>query len=151
MGWLSRRAMADQHPDFSTIQHLMRDMMGDTTADQWSYASAMQDYAQSPWVYKALKVWSDSIGPLPIRLRRADGTFSDSHALVDLLAHPNPQMTASELWAEWCTSMGLGGECGFEFVRGSSSGRFKEIHPRPPTAFAVRPDVTHRAYRAVAG
>src|SRR5437867_2602872 len=86
------RALADQHPDFSTIDHLMRSMLhSDPGVNVWNYQTAAQDFAQHPWVHKALRVWADSVGPLPLRVRRADGTLDGAHALIDLLEHPNEE------------------------------------------------------------
>jgi HK97 family phage portal protein len=146
---LRKRALSDQHPDYATVQHLMRDMLGESSTNPWSYQTAASDFAQHPWVHKALKVWADSIGPLPIRVQRADGTLTADHELIDLLEHPNPTMTAGDLWREWAIHMGLGGECGFEFVKGAGS-RFVELYPRGPQSFAVRPDPALRRYRRVA-
>jgi HK97 family phage portal protein len=161
MNWLERlkrtavrvltRSMTDQHPEYSQLEHLMRDLLQQDPSAQtyYNYRTAAQDLNAHPWVHKAIHLWADSIGPLPIRIRRAGGTLDERHDLVELLEHPNPEMTASDLWREWCINMAIGGECGFEFVK-NGRGKFAEIHPRSPIEFAVRPDIPLIKYRKVA-
>jgi HK97 family phage portal protein len=144
------RSMADQHPEFSSIEHLMRDLLQQDPSAQtfYNYRTAAQDLNTHPWVHKAIHIWSDSISPLPIRIRRADGQLDHQHELIRLLEHPNPDMTPTDLWREWTTNMAIGGECGFEFVK-SARGRLVEIHPRNPIEFAVVPDLPLLKYRKV--
>jgi HK97 family phage portal protein len=161
MNWLDRlkrtairlltRSMSDQHPDFAQLEHVMRDLLGQDPSSQtvYNYRSAAEDLNGHPWVHKAIHIWVDSLGPLPLRVRRADGKLESSHELINLLEHPNPEMTGSDLWREWCIHMAIGGECGFEFLK-TSRGRFGEIHPRGPIEFAVRPDAALIKYRKVA-
>jgi len=151
--WLARtmlRSLSDQHPEFSSIEHLMRDLLQQDPSAQtfYNYRTAAQDLNTHPWVNKAIHIWADSISPLPLRIRRADGKLDHRHGLIELLEHPNADMTPTDLWREWCINMAIGGECGFEFVK-SARGRLAEIHPRSPIEFAVVPDKPLLKYRKV--
>src|SRR5258708_5706534 len=97
------RSMSDQHPEFGSIEHLMRDLMQqDPSAQTWySYRTAAQDLNTHPWVNKAIHIWSDSLAPLPLLILRPGGQSDREHALIRLLDHPNAHMTATDLWREW--------------------------------------------------
>ena len=153
--WLSRllvRSLSDQHPEFSSIEHLMRDLLQQDPSAQtfYNYRTAAQDLNTHPWVNKAIHTWSDSLAPLPLRILRADGQSDRRHELIQILDHPNAHMTSTDLWREWAVNMAIGGECGFEFTR-TARGRYAEIFPRSPIEFAVRPDPARLVYRGVLG
>jgi HK97 family phage portal protein len=133
--WLVRDFMS-QHDDLSDREHIWSVRQLDEAIQKSHYGRAKDDYAQHVWVQKAVKIWADSIGPLQIQVLRKDTVLQD-HPLVDLLGAPNPAMSRSDVWRQWAVDMALGGECGFEAVRGAG-GNIVQLYPRQPDFFHVR-------------
>ena len=138
----------DQHPELKHVVHVLT-QRSDGSSESQTFDDYVGDYIEGVWVNKCVRIWADSIAPLALGVRRADGAWVAGHPITQLLASPNPQTTSSDLWRQWATDMGLGGESGFEFVQ-DARGNFIEIYARQPSYFAVRPDVARSRYGAVA-
>lgn len=147
------KTLADLHPDVKDREHVMSVRSdGAGMSAPYSYWSAIEDYESHVWVRKAINKISDNFSPLPLTVRR--GTVGkdvqvDNHPLLELLTNINGQMTSVELWQQWCTDLLLGGEEGWELVKGSRGG-YVEIWPRQPHVINVRPDPQRLRYFNVA-
>ncbi len=74
-----------------------------------------QPYAQSVWVYSAVKKIATNISGTPFRLytTEQDGEkrYIEEGELHDLMMRPNPDMTSAELWEATQTYLDLRGNC----------------------------------------
>ena len=137
--------MADLHPEFSEREHLSSlrsDQVFGTTS--YSYLSALGDYESHVWVRKAIQVIMNNVSVLPLLVRRGD-EVTDDHDLLRLLTNVNEQMSSQDLWQQWIVDMMLGGEEGWELIRGKG-GKYVEIWPRQPHVIQITPDQSLRRY-----
>lgn len=147
-----RRDLASLYPDLADRVHVISVRSDEEQAASTrtgGYREGVVEYEQHVWVHKAASVWADSIAPLRIGVVQGTSAPSYSHPIAELLAHPNPVSTASDLWRAWAIDLALGGEVGWEFVR-DSGGSLVEIHHRQPPEFAVRPEPGRSRYGRVA-
>src|SRR5688572_28689716 len=63
-------------------------------------AFAREGFMQNPVLYRAVRMVAETAASVPLLLYRGDGEISD-HALLDLLARPNPGATAPDLLEAW--------------------------------------------------
>jgi HK97 family phage portal protein len=148
-----KRDLASLYPDVAGRQHILAvrsDEEREASTVSGGYYQGTVEYEQHVWVHKAVSVWADALGPLRIGVVGNSGAVSYDHPVAVLLANPSEVSTASDLWKAWAVDMGLGGEVGWEIVRGKD-GRIAEIHHRQPTEFAVRPDGGRQRYGRVEG
>jgi HK97 family phage portal protein len=144
----------DQHPELAERMPIMRvysDQQGAEGAVNFPANSV--EYGRSTWVHKAIKVIADNVSPHPLEVVTGSGDereVLDNHPLREILETPNDSMSSSDVWRQWTTDMMLGGEEGFEIVRGDTTDRIMEIWPRQPHVFTVKPGKGGARYRRVA-
>lgn len=138
------KTLYDLHPELLDRVPILR-----ISSDEASKAAASLAgyYESNVWVQKALRVWADNIAPLRRRVVDADGQEIENHELNKLLAYPNDQIAAADLWRELIVSLGLAGELGVEAVKSKSGRVYLELWPRAGDQFSVR--VESSRYRRV--
>jgi HK97 family phage portal protein len=147
----SDSALYSLHPELASREHLFTISSEEQSPQATAgYQQAASDYAGHVWVQKAVRVISDNLAPLPLRVVDRKGAEIVAHPITDLLNNVNNTQTAPDLWKQWATDMMLGGESGFEMVRGRQKG-FVEIWARQPTQFTVIPDPARKRYYGVKG
>ena len=104
------------------------------------------------WVRKAIDEKAKNIVSLPVRVVDANGKALDNHVVSLLLRRGNDQLTMSQIWAAWLTSMDLGGEGPLEIID-DLRGNPLWLWPRRPDYVLVKADADpDRAnYPSVAG
>ena len=114
-----------------------------------SYADAYRSYV---WVRKAIDEKAKNIMALPVRVVDVDGKALDNHVVSQLLRRGNDQMPMSQIWAQWLTSMELGGEGPLEIID-DLRGNPLWLWPRRPDYVLVQASIDpERAnYPTVAG
>lgn len=114
-----------------------------------SYANAYRSYV---WVRKAIDEKAKNIQSLPVRVVDVDGKALDNHVISQLLRRGNDQLTMSQIWAQWLTSMELGGEGPLEIID-DLRGNPLWLWPRRPDYVLVQASIDpERAnYPTVAG
>ncbi len=114
-----------------------------------SYANAYRSYV---WVRKAIDEKAKNIVALPVRVVDANGKALDNHVVSQLLRRGNDQLTMSQIWAAWLTSLDLGGEGPLEIVD-DLAGNPLWLWPRRPDYVLVQASIDpERAnYPTVAG
>ena len=100
------------------------------------YANAYRSYV---WVRKAIDEKAKNIVSLPVRVVDANGKALDNHVVSLLLRRGNDQLTMSQIWASWLTSMDLGGEGPLEIVD-DMRGNPLWLWPRRPDYVLVQAD-----------
>jgi HK97 family phage portal protein len=145
------KALADLHPELTDRQHILTLRSDEVPAWQpgYSYLDALGDWECYVWVRKAVKVLADNFASVPLRIQR-DNTLTDKHDLLTLLTDVNDQMSSYNLWEQYIIDMMLGGEEGWELVRGKRSKAYVEIWPRQPHTIKVVPDKALKRYFKVA-
>ena len=143
----------DQHPELLSRMPIMR-IFSDQQGGEGSvnFPANAQEYGRSGWVHKAVKVIADNISPHPLEIVSGSGDereVLDIHPLRELLEAPNDEMSAASIWRQWTTDMLLGGEEGFEVIRGKNTGALMELWPRQPSIFTVKPGAGGARYRRV--
>lgn len=112
------KSLVDQHPEILEREPLLRlNSEEESLANPESgFGKALQDYQGQAWVHKAVKILSDNLTPLPVKVVRGEGSDMEfiSHPLQKLLSNPNPEQSPADFWRSWCTDMMLGGEWGIE-------------------------------------
>lgn len=150
-----KSALYDLHPELTQRVPILRISSDDVAGSLDTGYSAMSAYyTANPWVHKAIKVVADNLSALPARVVTGQGREAepvDGHPLTQLLDMPNTEMSGADLVREWVISMMLGGEHGWEAVRGQSRRTFVELWPREPNIFSVLPGAMGRRYRRVQG
>jgi HK97 family phage portal protein len=110
---------------------LLHDVKTDTAQ------SPGDSFSASSYVYKALKVWADTISSLHLRVVDVEGAELKNHRLASFLMTMNPDRPTSELWRQWSNNIGLWGEAGFEVVF-DRKGNPAEMWPHNPDTFFVQ-------------
>jgi len=145
------KAFADLHPELTDRQHILTLRSDEVPAwhPGYSYLDALGDWECYVWVRKAVKVLADNFASVPLRIQRGN-TLTDKHDLLTLLTDVNDQMSSYNLWEQYIIDMMLGGEEGWELVRGKRSKAYVEIWPRQPHTIKVVPDKALKRYFKVA-
>jgi HK97 family phage portal protein len=142
------------HPELEQRVPILRISSDGDTADgeiTASYENMAVYYNSNVWVHKAIKVLSDNLSPLHVRVMRGDGKDQkpvENHPVSLLLDNPNPKTGSTEMWSEWVISMMLAGEFGLEVVR-AASGKLAELWPREPQHITIHPGEFGSRYRNV--
>jgi len=157
MGILNRikSALFDLHPELQYREPILRIEAGGSKPDGGEYIQNSGYFISNIWVQKAVRIWKDNIANKPIKIVEENGDESETlsdHPYETLLANPNPEMSASDLWSTWAVDMALGGEHGLEISRGAIRNNPLEIWATAPSEFDVRPEsgVAGSRYRKVA-
>lgn len=114
-----------------------------------SYAGTYRSYV---WVRKAIDEKAKNIVSLPVRVVDASGKALDNHVISQLLRRGNDQMPMSQIWANWLTTLDLGGEGPLEIVD-DLRGNPLWLWPRRPDYVMVKADANPERvnYPSVAG
>lgn len=107
-------------------------------------------FQTSVWVYRAASIWASLMSQVEMQVVDENGKRVGNEKVVDaLLAEPNPDFPASEIWYRWGVEMALRGHEGFEVVyKGSTP---VELWPVQPNDFRVIPSERERIYHRPAG
>lgn len=140
--------LAQLHPEMSDRVHLASLRSDQATYSPWSYLVALGDHESHVWVRKAVRIVSDAFCVLPVTIVKGGETIAD-HPALELLTNVNDVMSSVDLWRQWSIDMLLGGEEGWELVRGSGN-KFVEIWPRQPHTIKITPDPVWKRYQRVA-
>lgn len=143
------KSLYDLHPDLLNREHVWRIWSDEETENPSGFDTFASDYSITTWVHTAVKKWQDAFAFLPLRV--LENGKEVKHELSDLLAHPNPTRSASDVWRQWAADMALGGEQGLEMSFNKSGTRIVELWPHQPSAFSVIPDADRRIYFVPAG
>jgi len=148
---MTQRAMVAQRaishrPDLAGRVHIYRGGADEIQAvalnDYTDYADV---HAQHVWFRKGVKVISDNLSPLPVRVVDADGEPKDNHPVSQLLTHCNDQHGPAQLWASWVAHMVIGGES-FVEILSSVGGKPLQLWARRPDQIAIVPDASRPTY-----
>lgn len=137
-----KSALYDLHPELTERVPLFRSSSDSQSGDLGLFETGGEYYQRHPWVYKAVSVIANNIAPLRRRVVRGKGgeTEEVEGALAtQLLDNPNDEMPAADVNRQWAIDMQLGGEEGWEVVRGIDGSKVLSIWPRQPQHFTVRP------------
>ncbi len=144
------KSFADLHPELIDRQHLAVMRADDIPMifGAYDYLEAMSHWENYVWVAKAVTVIAKGFASLPYTITR-NGEPVDSHPLLELLSHPNPKMSTADIRLQYMIDMMLGGEEGWEWVKGRNTGQPVEIWPRQPHTIKVVSDKAQKRYQVV--
>jgi HK97 family phage portal protein len=139
------KALYDLHPELEERVPLLRINSEDeisNTATGTTFFQAATSYNNYMWLQKAINVLANNIAPLPLLIGRVSGQdteYLSSHSLLPILENPNPEMSIAELSRQWVIDMMLGGEQGWEIVKGVRGNSLLELWPRTSDSIIVKP------------
>lgn len=137
-----KSALYDLHPELTERVPLFRSSSESQSGDLGLFEDSGEYYRRHPWVYKAVSIIANNIAPLRPRVVKGKGGETkevEGAAVTQLLDNPNDEMSAADLHRQWAIDMQLGGEEGWEIVRGMDGKKVLSIWPRQPQHFTVRP------------
>ena len=141
----TQRAISHR-PDLAGRVHIYRSSADEIQAvplgDYTDYADV---YAQHVWFRKGVKVLSDNLSPLPVRVVDSEGESLDNHPVSELLAYCNDQHGPAQLWSAWVAHMVIGGES-FVEILSNDGGKPLQLWARRPDRIAIIPDDTRPSY-----
>lgn len=147
---LSQPKAISHRPDLAGREHLYRQGAGQIVQAMDTYADYARVYEVYTWVQKALRLVSENLAGLPVRVVDGNGKELLGHPVTELFAHVNDEQTPADLWSEYAIHMGLGGETFYELVP-DKQGRPVEIWLRRPDRVAVVPDASRLEYPTALG
>lgn len=144
-----KSALQDLHPELKDREPLIRAKRNQAwITSPYPYQQAINDHAANVWMNKAVKLISDNVAVVPLKVVQ-DG--KPVQVDLPLLAKPNDTQAGADVWYAWTVSMMLGGEAGLEIVKAKNGKTLLEWWLRTPDTVQVVPDPARMRYGAVAG
>lgn len=139
------KSLYDVHPELRDREHVWRIWSDEASEKPLSFREHAEDYSITTWVHVALRKWQDAVSSLGLHVVDRAGKRID-HDLDDFLESPNPEMSSADLYRQWATDLGLGGEVFFELAWSQNGKRPLELWPHQPSVVTVLPDVGRKMY-----